>query len=450
LIEATKNGGIGGALSLIKSREAKARDTYSAAVALDMSPGRSGSGKTAKEESDFDKSIVAGAPGGPRPIPAPGQSQADADAAAAAEGKFDDPMTKDVNEQIKRDRGVGDDGLEMGRQLYETGKVNGMSATQLQKAAPDNYTRLEGVAADLNKRMNAAAADQPNDTPDTKLARMQHIDPTVAGKVKGLGEYQSDPKSPTNSPWKGLTQRVFKDYDEGRYAAVQKYFNPDSQNARLILRANALPETALTLIEATKPFALDETVAMKFIDEGGSIYVTGAPEYSTLTQAIQSYLNETVAVQTATGTLRSSIIDAMRQHFKAHMSVSQILGAMKVDLRNAGTVIDGMDQRWHETSGRNTHVPGYEPEKSALLHSILTDLNPNTGVVADDNAVPQRLRAASRPQPKASELPSWMTPKQSAKPMTREERQKWQNWLDTHPRSTPGWDKVNESLGINR
>lgn len=441
------NQGMDGVIRELQWNDQRLRDHWSAYTVLDQA-----SKKKKEEAGDPGADLLEGGDKSARNDLI--RKQEDQDPTTAAPDAASAPTATDTAkrvEKIRKDAGINDTiGLDAAREILETGKLGRATPGQIGKS--EGYRRGEVAARQMGKLVGDKLAGPG--TLDEKLDDIgENISPTVASNIKGLLDFKTDlnkdiPREVRNQ-YQTWAQRADPNWRAGNYKAVNDYFGANTQNARLILRADAFPTAGLTVLKQLKPVSETEAIPMRIIDQGGSFYVTGDPKYSNLNQAIQGYINEFAGLLSANGVPRVTQLQILREHFKSSMSPAQIRGALQIDAQDANSIVDGVNARWRQVSGRNTLVPGYRPESDAVLKGIL-GMNAKTGEVPDDDNIPNELRAVGKkPLPKG-QRPGWMTDKDAASPLTRAQRTYWENWLKTHPRGTPGWDEINEQLGINR
>jgi hypothetical protein len=438
LLTALDNGGLSSVYSLLQSRHAKALDMLSAATTMENVRGRSG--KTVKEQGEFDKSLGDGT-GTPRE--SGGGALGPAPASAAGPAPHADEFSNETDAKLGKDHHLSPLGVQAAHDWVSTGKPAGETANAFENDAKQNYANVYAAAGDITKQMNAIASG--NDDADTKIEKLRQINPDVASGVDALLKFQSDPSKPENKIFKTWAHKIDKTWEEGRYKAVNEFLTTNA--SKILLRADAFPTAGLTVLRALKPHSETQAIPLRIIDQAGSFYVTGDPKYSDLNQAIQGYINEFAGLLSANGVPRVTQLQILREHFKSSMSPAQIRGALQIDAQDGYAIVQGVDQRWKTISGRNTLVPGYTPKADALFKGIL-DMNAKTGQVDDE--APNELKAVGKKPLPPGQRPSWMTDKQAAPPLTRKKKDELKQWIETHPPDTPGWDEINEQLGINR
>lgn len=434
LLNSLHNGGLAAVEQLLKSRHAKGLDLLSAATTMENVKGRSG--KTVKEQGEFDKSLGDGS-GGQPPLPGKGGVTA----APAGSGDFDN----ENDAKLGKDHHLSPLGVQAARQWLLDGKPGGETPNAFENDAKQNYANVYAAYGDLKKQASAIA--DSGDDIDTKLEKLRKINLSeIADGAKKMLDYGEDPNKPENRIYKEWARRIDKTWDAGKYKAVNDYMGANTPTARMILRADAFPTAGLTVLKALKPMSETQLIPINLAERGGTIYVTGDPKYTELYQAIQSYVNEYAGLLSTTGVPRVKQMEMLSAHFKETMSPAQIRAAMQVEARNANALIGGVNTRWQAISKRQTLVPGYSEKSDALTKGLLY-MNTKTGEV--DSDAPPELKAVGKKALPKDKRPGWMTDKDAAPPLSRSKREELKKWLEENP-GAPGWDEINEQLGIDR
>jgi hypothetical protein len=441
------NRGIGAVQRWLDWEDTQFADTINGLTVLDQTKTRSG--KTPAEENELDKAISAGGSTGggtstsTRTQLEPLKGEAAPAAPSSGDQAVENPDAAGMDADLMKKYNMSPTGMGMAHSLLQS--ADPADENKLRLEAKKNFGRPIGAARDMRTAINNIAAN-PALTPEQKLEEIGNIDKQVADKLSGIKGYDLDPKDKANQRWSALAHQVDPSFQEGKYKAVNDYFGPNTANAGKIQRLDAFPKSGLSLLKAIKPLSETESVPMRIIDQGASFYVTGDPKYSTVYQAIQGYINEYSGLLTANGVPRVTQIKMFADHFKSSMSPAQIRGAMQVDAQNASAMYDSVLQRWKDVSGRTTPPPGLQPRSVELLNGLL-DMKPQTGQVTED--APDELKAVGKKPPPKDKRPSWMTDRDAAPPLTRQQKEDARRWLQENP-GAPGWDEINEELGINR
>ncbi|HEX4644447.1 MAG TPA: hypothetical protein VH598_02450, partial [Verrucomicrobiae bacterium] len=208
LLTALDNGGLSGVYSLLQSRHAKALDMLSAATTMENVRGRSG--KTVKEQGEFDKSLGDGT-GTPRE--SGGGALGPAPASAAGPAPHADEFSNETDAKLGKDHHLSPLGVQAAHDWVSTGKPAGETANAFENDAKQNYANVYAAAGDITKQMNAIASG--NDDADTKIEKLRQINPDVASGVDALLKFQSDPSKPENKIFKTWAHKIDKTWEEG-------------------------------------------------------------------------------------------------------------------------------------------------------------------------------------------------------------------------------------------
>lgn len=446
LQSAIDNGGLKGGMNLISDRHRNLVDSWLGLTSLENAPSRSRAGKTVKDDSELDRALGAGSVGGDTTtggLPGPPL----AGGAETPDTSGQDQEDQGVLDQslMSKYRDLGPTGIAGAHELLQTGKFQGMNPTGLRLAASKRGPEMLAASEDLRAAVTKEANSKDNT--EDKIKKIKAIDSQYGNNVERMSTYQIDPKDDKNLA--KIAASVNPDYKEGNYKAVQEFYSPNKPYSRMIERQDAFPGAGVTLLKAIHDAKIpeDRNIVLNYIDEQGTIRVTGDPRYSNIIQSIQSYVNEYAGILSAQGTPRIAVLKDLQQVFKAQMSPAQLRNAVQIDTQNANRLTDAMKLQWQAASGSKSDPPGWNPKNDAITQGII-HMNADRGTFPMGPETPNELKAISNPE--NTPRPPWMSDRQAAPPLTAQQRSQAEEWLKNHSPDTPGWNEINQSLGINR
>ena len=451
LQNAIDNGGLKGGMNIVQQRHQQLVDGWLAINSMESAPSRSRTGKTAKEDSELASEL--GETGtGMEGLPGPALAGEQQTTAAAPLGDQEGDENENVmDDELMQRHQLKPAGMEGAHTLLNTGKFQGMSPKDRAWSSLGRPgQQMAGAANDMQMAIDHELRSKDDEA--TKEAKIKSIDDEYGSKLKGLADYELNPKD-----HKGLIDKVTQltggQYDQLKYDNAKEFLKPGGVFQRQMTRSKAFATAELTLLDAVNKRDVPEDASRVFIriDELGKTQVIGDPRYPDIKAAIEQYINEYANILSGQGIGRVQVINHLRDNFNGNMSNAQIRGVMQTHARGANAFLDQLQAQYTDASGRSGKPPGWNQRAYDIEQGIVR-MKAETGVIPDDPDIPNELKALGRKQPTKEQQPPWMTPKQAAAPLTSAERTKWEKWLQDHPRSeNPDvWDAVNQSLGINR
>jgi hypothetical protein len=429
LIQALHNGGIDAAINLIDSRDAKALDLLSGAMAVER--GKTRSGKTVKEESDFDKLLGPESEGGTDRFPYPGQTAA---AGTAPEAKPTTPEETRADLKRKYPK-LGDAGIDAAYSISETGKYEGETATSLTARAKERGSTVLAAAKDLDNRLDNAA--RSGGDPDENIESMKQINPNAATQTEGLIKYQLDPSRASQKDLNRAMSASNGKYNQAFYKTAQALQNPETiagrENTRvLMLGGQSLPIFA-ALKELQRTLPEGTPIPMRAMLAKLSTNWDGDPRFTNLFHAIQGFGVDVGGVASGTGTARVAIFNRLVQHMGETASPQQIRGAMIAEMQSGMTIINTSNEYWRQQTGLTTPAPMFAGRGADNYYSIM-HMNTKTGEMPE----------GSNPEIMSVSIKG---PAGSA-PMSTPNRKGLMRWIEKNRDDPAKADQVNQAIEL--
>jgi hypothetical protein len=402
LQHAIANGGLRDAEKLLESRNRNMLDTWSGVLALENAPGRSGTGKTAKEESALDKSIVEGAPsaGGRSDLPGAGGP---AEQKAEQEKRRHPASPEEYDASLQRDFKMGPRGAQLARDKFETDKPGGETPTSFGKAAPKHSPQVT-AAADQMRDDIESIANGPG-TPEEKLDAIGKISPKAASAGASLLNYSANPKDKENERWNQLAHLLSpgpKGYDEKRYAAASEFYKQNGPPQRILSRADLMPTLAAVALEKINALPEDGSVTAAQVQQIIDGNFTGDPRWSEAYNALRAFGFEAAAL-VMQGVPRVTATHDFLQHAQPWRSPATLRNLIKTDIGVADSAIDHVIKSWRDVTNLTTNPPSYNPDNHKLM-KYEAMINSRTGQVSKN--APDELRAVNK-KPDPGHRPKW-------------------------------------------
>ena len=391
LIDLLHNGGLRGVNNFLSWQDAKMMDVWGAYTS--MAGAKKSSGKTAKEESEYDASLstdsagvgVAGGGmgGGRRALPG-GPDDPDITDVSDPESDTGEPTAdnqEDNDAQLGKTHHLTAQGVRDAHDMLKTGKINDELTSQYAKANPFNYGKVFAAAGDLRKQMQRAVNDPKLDTPEKRLERLNAIDPDIADAVDGMIKYQTDPKEEKRQIVKDLAKEVDPHYRSGNYALVQELSSLEKPVGKEMQRVASLSRQAMQVLSALKELPEDEKIPNRQLDAMLAGTWTGEAKYTNLYHSIQAFANEVGAVSSGTGTARMTAFKQLTGHLKEYSSPAQIRGALVAEAQVGQSVLDTVQNTWNNY---NPGAPNPIIENNVDLqhYEAIMHMNTETGEIA--------------------------------------------------------------------
>jgi hypothetical protein len=439
LLAILKNKGVGAMERAVAAEDAQYRNMYAGFT----------SAKKARDDADnsvFEGGDTGGSGMGTREDPlalkpdikTPGPV---ADSTGTTPTAADTTERDKVNDEIAQKyrsldgRPMSADGMQTARDLasdkIDRGKLKGMGIIPGTHA----FGAVTGAAADINNRIQKSVSD-PHKSIDDRIKDINNLDPERGATVEMLlngdmnaKEVRAGGAGPRLNAL-ALAHQVNHDFNENIYALKQQYQALNGPATQTVSNAGTMYTAAKQILNYLK-FDFKESgpipakVVHKMINENWD----GGPKYAGLYQAITQYATSAAAMSTR-GVTRQGILNRFLQHMSETAGPAQIRHQVKVDTIDAYKRIDELDKHWKNTTKRDDHFPGFDPETDTGIKALM-QMNANTQQMPD--WAPEDLKALSK-APTASDRPSWRTKELETAPLTQERTgqikaaiEKWKN-----------------------
>ena len=397
-----QNRDLRGVQEFLAWEHGKFLDWLSAHTTFEKSKGPSG--KTRAEESELDKAIVAGSPGGAGAgdsgvskalgVPPVGGTQpAAATDETTAQQQIENPDAGNMDEALKQKWGIGNTGVSLAHSVLAGDKND----KELRLEAKENSGKVISATEDMRSAINKAAAAGGTSPQDTqhRFDAVRAIDSRVADIAKGLSRYEIDPKSKEGQRWSGLAHQIDPTYDQNNYNAAHKFSDPTTSEYRVIERADTFMQDLIQANDALNkvPGAEDAAIWQNKWNAWQAGTLTGDPEWSNLFNQLQAVATHYNGIQTLTGSVKVSLIGKSMEHLPPTASARAIREQLLGDAVDTWAVIGSNQQAWQRL-GKQDLVPGLTPDVWRSFSAYLRS-NPDTGEMPKGKDVPDEIRAIS-------------------------------------------------------
>jgi hypothetical protein len=287
------------------------------------------------------------------------------------------------------------------RQMFKGRGVPGLA--RLDKVDPVNAGKIDQMARGLDAEARRAAQYQdpdPNKSIQQKLADKDavmaaRVDRELPSIMRAMTTYQVDPKSEEGKRWVELAQAYDPRYKPSDFANAQRWFNKDSNERKVVDRANQVPQAALNVFKNLNVFDENASVIQNKFQQWTSGMLGNDDRFKIAFDAIFDLEQHVQAVASLTGTPRVTTLMAKIQNLGSTASPMQVRGAIMPDLISAYRLLETFQSDYEQSTNRHELLPGNEPHNMRVFRDIVR-MNTKTGEMPSD-AQPESMSVSRNP-----------------------------------------------------
>jgi hypothetical protein len=257
---------------------------------------------------------------------------------------------------------------------------------------------VEGVASDLRQSVEKIASG-PGDA-QTKLDRIEKLDPTTGDKLKGLLDYSLDPEKDLPAAHQArenlttLAHSINPNWKSSTFAIVKKYHDANTSEGLRVQRVSSLDGALWSLNNVLGRLPEGEKVPANVMKAWIAGHLSGDPKWDELYTSIRNIAQDTIAIETGSGRPAVTLVNDMLKHMLATNSPTSIRSQAIIDMRTAyGQVVTLRDQFRSETGDPNAQLPFLGRDVNDKFLAYMRQ-NPHTGEMPSD--APQSLLAVGK------------------------------------------------------
>ena len=436
LLAAIDSGGLKAAENWLAHREAKIDDMAIAGRSLRASDRRRREAAGGKPEGYTGRDLVEGGDKGDdeERTDASGRRLLPGASGTTRTGRLDDDQRQpvadaaspdEVDQQVGKTYGLNSKGVAFARDLAETGKVEGQTPTAFGnqfkgREGIETWRKIQAASQAFKQRIAQAVADRPDDTTDTKLARLEQVSPRMAGVVRGLGRYGEDVnKMPqeVRRMYTDAAKAVYKKYDPANFVQANKYHDESRAPNMVMKKAAALPQNYIQVLGVLQRMDENTNIPKSTIDMWLAGNWRGDSNYAELGELMQSFQQNASAVQSQTGRPYVTLVRAMMDRAGPNVSPRTIRAVLQQQMIDVWPHVHGTQVQWERYNSEEV-VPGMTAS-AWKGYSDIVRMDPQTGEVPSDSG-PEMLGVGKDPKKAAKGV-------KPQTPLTADEAVKWSN-----------------------
>ena len=386
--------GIEAARQLIRDRNRDFQIIWASETSLKKATGADTDQQTAEEWEKPRSTTGAGSVGGlfGGPSAAAGQD----------EPRAPEPDPGDFNASLARSNNLSRPQMEAVREEVETGKPSAHMQSlekKPKKTALDDFIIGQNTKAvdTTNHRIDQIVDDKNMPLPQ-RMQEIARINPGVASQLRGLSRYELPPNEPNSANREQMVNRAVRmfGYVPSNYPAIEKFKNEDSQGNKVVVRAGAMGQAAIRVLEnANKGDSESTLIPLNVLQRMVAGHLN--PEdtkWAGLYDSLLQFDQQFQGLASGTGTPRVGPMMQWISHINTALSPAQLRTAITQNIADAYQVLSIHEQNWERLIRRNDQlVPGINPHDFKIMRDLVRG-DPETGQMPADSA--REVLAVSR------------------------------------------------------
>ncbi|HEX3522868.1 MAG TPA: hypothetical protein VHT52_12360 [Stellaceae bacterium] len=409
LNEILQNKGLGAAEKFLQVRDAKMNDMLAGHTAIKKATG----GDTSNAALAAYGETGTAADGGIAYPELPNNDGTLPQTAQAGTPQATAPVTPDADytKNIQSKHKLNDTEMQDVQSMLDGETPNRYA--DLKKGADKNpnaaaaQSKMDSAYDDMNADMRrvASAPDDPKlgagGNIDAKLAKIANISPARASKLRGLLNYETDPKDESTlkdqrSNLIAQAKLIDPKYDEGNYANVHRFSNPGTVENRTLTRTGNITQNYLRLQSSLNQVGENEKIPTRVLKAWMADNYSGDPKWDAIYGNIRNLAINLNGLQTMTGTPRVTLVHDIVAKLGPTASPRTIRTQLQNDMIDAYRVVNDYQEQYQNLTGRDDRlVPGISRTDYQAMRAI-TRQNPDTGEMPKGRDVPYEVTAVSR------------------------------------------------------